>query len=144
MYGKEFLKAADLETILGIGHTRALDIIHMFIQSGRGFSHGWVYRVRSEIFNEWHSPDVLPTRQFSVVKGGDEGENPIRREFLQMSDIARILDISIPKAQEIMHELVAAGRAIKYGRIYRVKETTFYDWMSEFDGYKPDRMLKAV
>lgn len=147
MYGKEFLKAEDIQTILDIGRTRALDIMHMFIQSGQAIAIGRVYRVRREIFNAWLSPqqEIKPVRQFRVLKGGDQSTKPsVKKQFLKVTDIRVILDIGQTTALRIMRGFVESGNAFQRGRIYRVRIDVFYNWLSEMDGYKPDRKLNAI
>lgn len=143
MYGKEFLRAEDLQNMLGIGRTRALDIMHMFIQNGSAFVYGRVYRVRAEIFHAWHSPqeELKPIRQFRVIKGGSAGD---RLTFIAVADIRRILDVSQTTALTIMHDLLDMGKAVQYQRIYRIRIDVFYDWLAEFDGYKPAQCLRAI
>ncbi|GHV26778.1 hypothetical protein FACS18948_3100 [Clostridia bacterium] len=51
----EFLEVKDIMRILKIGRTKALEVMHGFIQSGAGIQVGRVYRVRREVFYAWLS-----------------------------------------------------------------------------------------
>lgn len=146
MYGKEFLKTADIAIILDIGRTRAMDIMHMFLQSGRGIKIDGIYRVRSEIFHRWHSQhrEILPTRQFRVIKGADNDGEKVQKDFLKAADIKAILDIGQTKALKILQLFISKEQGVKFGRIYRVERDVFYDWLADMDGYRPERKLRAV
>ncbi|GHU67884.1 hypothetical protein FACS1894184_08610 [Clostridia bacterium] len=50
---KEFLSVKDIMGILQVQRTKALEIMHRFIQNGQGFKDGHVLRVRQEIFYGW-------------------------------------------------------------------------------------------
>lgn len=143
MIDKEFLKASDIEEDLGVSRFTALAYMHMFLGSGRGFKFGRIYRVRREIYLAWVSPnkEIKPLRQFKVIRGGN-GKN--KRRYLDTPDVMKILDISHTRALDIIKHHIGNGGGFQNGRVYRVEEAYFYDWLADMDGYRPTGISRAV
>lgn len=69
----EFLTVADIIRILRIGRTKALEIMHQFLQNSEAIQVGRVYRVRSAVFYSWLARQDgygIHRKPLRVIEGG--------------------------------------------------------------------------
>ena len=50
---KRYYSTADVQTILGVGRTKANEIMHMFEKRGQLFRHENTLRVEIKVFEDW-------------------------------------------------------------------------------------------
>ena len=55
---------------------------------------------------------------------------PIRSQYYGTREIRAILGIGKTKANELMHMFELRGQAYKVGKLYKVKEKVFNDWLN--------------
>lgn len=55
---------------------------------------------------------------------------PVRAQYYGTREIRAVLGIGKQKANEIMHMFEARGQLYRIGRLLKVKEKVFQDWLS--------------
>lgn len=57
-----------------------------------------------------------------------------RERYISAREIQERLGVGKTKSHEILHSFAARGRLFKYGRILRVKESDFDEWLRQNGG----------
>ena len=55
---------------------------------------------------------------------------PVRAQYYGTREIRAVLGIGKQKANEIMHMFEERGQLFRIGRLMKIKESTFQDWLT--------------
>ena len=55
---------------------------------------------------------------------------PVRAQYYGTREIRAVLGIGKQKANEIMHMFEERGQLFRIGRLMKIKESTFLDWLT--------------